>query len=77
MSLEKRLGRLEEMAGEVAEDEEAQISRETLSRVTTEDLRLVVAYLRRTEEEGGEPTEEEEDALDRYHKLREEVRNEY
>lgn len=77
MSLEKRLGRLEEIAGDVAEDEEARISRETLSRVSTEDLRLFVAYLRRMEEEGGKPTEEEEEALDRYHKLREEVRNEF
>ena len=46
MSLEKRLGRLEEMSGEVAEDEEAQISRETLRRVATDDLRLVVLEVR-------------------------------
>ena len=77
MSLKKRLGRLEERAGDVAEDEEERISRESLRRVPTEDLRIVVAYLRRMDEEGGEPTEEEEEALRRYEELRAEVRHEF
>ncbi|PLS84748.1 MAG: hypothetical protein CYG60_16290 [Actinobacteria bacterium] len=74
-SIEKRLEQLEERAGAAAQDEEERVSREALSRVSTEDLRSVAEYLRRVEDEGGEPTEEEEAALRRYEELREEVRN--
>ncbi len=57
------------------EDElEERISREAWSRVTDEDLRLAHTALKRWDEEGGEPTGEEQAALRRFEELREEVR---
>ena len=74
-SIEKRLARLEERAEAFSGDEEESIRRETLKRVTDEDLNTYAEYLRRVIEEGGGPTEEEEAALRRYEELREEVRD--
>ncbi len=75
--IEKRLAQLEGWAGALVEDEEERVRRETLRRVTTEDLKIFVGYLRRAKEEAGEPTEGEQEALRRYEELREEVRNEF
>ena len=78
MSLEKRIGRLEEMAGDVEEDKEEHVRREALTRVTDEDLELVWEYLKRTEgEPEGEPTPTEWAAIERYFQLQEEVRDEF
>jgi hypothetical protein len=71
--MEKRLKRLEGWAGSTAEDEAERIRAEALTCITDEDLELLVAYLRRATEEGGEPTEEEAAALRRYEELYEEV----
>ncbi len=76
-SIEKRLARLEERASGSAEDQEERIRAEALTRVTDEDLKLLIAYLRRATEEGGEPTEEEAAALRRYEELYEEVGREF
>ena len=76
-SIGKRLARLEERASGSAEDEEERIRAEALTRVTDEDLKLLIAYLRRATEEGGEPTEEEAAALCRYEELYEEVGHEF
>ena len=76
MSTSKRLARLEERVRETTENEEGLISREALTRISTEDLRLVHAYLKRAVEGNAEPTEEEGAALLRYEGIKEEVRNE-
>lgn len=73
-SLERRLGNLEARGATARVAEEEHVSREALSRLTDEDLRLVHAYLKRATEEGGEPTEEEAGALRRYEVIKEEVR---
>ena len=74
-SLERRLGNLEARGATAQTDEEDHVSREALSRITTEDLRLVYAYLERVAgKEDGEPTEEEEAALLGYETIKEEVR---
>jgi hypothetical protein len=75
-SLDKRLARLEGWVGGAARDEEDRITREALRRITTEDLRLVHAYLKRAAKGDTEPTEEEEPAILRYEEFKEEVRNE-
>ncbi len=75
-SVSKRLARLEELVRETTGCEEVVISREALRRISTQDLRLVHAYLKWKVEEDAEPTEEQEEALVRYQALREEVRNE-
>ncbi len=75
--IEKRLAHLEERARGTVEDEEERIRAEALTRVTDEDLKLLIAYLRRATEEGGEPTEEEAAALRRYEELYEEVGREF
>jgi hypothetical protein len=72
-SIEKRLARLEERTRRTAEDEVERIRAGALTRVTDEDLKLLIAYLRRSTEEGGEPTEEEAAALRRYEELYKEV----
>ncbi len=74
MYLRRRLGRLESLQ-EVrdegfTEDEEERVRSEALSRVTDEDLELVWEYLKRTEEEEGEPTPEELAAIERYFQVR-------
>ena len=74
-SIEKRLARLEERAEVFSGDEEESVRRETLKRVTGEDLNTYAEYLRRVIEEGGGPTGEEEAALRRYQELREEIRD--
>jgi hypothetical protein len=76
MYLRRRLERLER-GGETDEDKEERIRGEALRRVTDEDLELVWAYLKRTEEEEGQPTPEEWAAIERYFRLQEEVRNEF
>jgi hypothetical protein len=75
-SLDRRLARLEGWVGGAARDEEDRITREALRRITTEDLRLVHAYLKRAAEGDTEATEEEEPAILRYEEFKEEVRNE-
>ncbi len=79
MHLRRRLERLEYLkrGGETDEDQEEHIRREALGRVTDEDLALVWEYLERTEEEEGEPTQEEWAAIERYFQLEEEVRHEF
>lgn len=70
MGLNSRLKRLEERNPDVSpEEREDVVRRKTLTRVTTEDLHVLDGYLG----EAGEPTEEEEAALLRYERLREEV----
>ncbi len=75
-SLDRRLARLEGWVGGAARDEEDRITREALRRITTEDLRLVHAYLKRAAKGDTEPTGEEEPAILRYEEFKEEVRNE-
>ncbi len=75
-SIEKRLGRLEERSCGLAADEEERVQRETLRRLSTEDLRTLAEYLRRAAEGVGEPTEEEEEVLHRYEAIRREVAEE-
>jgi len=70
----RRLERLER-GGETDEEQGERVRRETLVRVTDQDLLLVWAYLERTEEEEeGEPTLEEWAAIERYCQLQEAVR---
>lgn len=77
MSIRRRLGNLEESARTSNEEAQDRVSREALGRISTEDLWLVHAYLKRAVEEGGtEPTKEERPALRRYEEIQEEVRNE-
>ena len=75
MSVPRRLENLENRVATSRTDEEDRVTREALSRITTEDLRLVHAYLKRATEEGREPTDEERPALRRYEEIKEEVRN--
>lgn len=74
-SLERRLEDLEARGAKTRVAEEERVSREALSRVTDEDLRLLHAYLKRATEEGEGPTEEEGAALRRYEEIKEGVRN--
>ncbi len=76
-SVSRRLDWLEEQARETTENEQGVISREALGRISTEDLRLVHAYLKRAVEGNAEPTEEEGAAIFRYEEIKEEVRNEH
>ena len=76
MSIRRRLEQLEERVGEVDGNQEEHIRREALGRVTDDDLELIWEYLKRTEEEEGEPTPEEWAAIVRYEELREKVRHE-
>lgn len=76
MYLRRRLERLER-GKETDEDKEERVRGEALRRVTDEDLELVWAYLKRTEEEEGQPTPGEWAALERYEALQEEVRHEF
>jgi hypothetical protein len=74
--LERRLESLETRNATAWGDEEEQVTREALRRITTDDLRLVHAYLKRAAKGDTEPTEEEEPAILRYEEFKEEVRNE-
>jgi len=75
-SLKRRLEGLETRNATARVDEEERVTREALGRITTEDLRLVHAYLKRATKGHAEPSEEEEAALRRYEEIKEEVRNE-
>ena len=77
-SLERRLGNLEARGATSRVNEEERVTREALSRITTEDLRLVHSFLKRAAEGDADPTgEEEEEALRRYEEIKEEVRGEH
>lgn len=55
----RRLGSLEARSATTRAGEKDRITRGALRRITTEDLRLVHAYLNRVAEGNAEPTEEE------------------
>ena len=76
-SLERRLGNLEARGATSRADEGERVTREALSRITTKDLRLVHAYLKRAADGDADPTGDEEAALQRYEEIKEEVRGEH
>lgn len=76
MSVRRRLECLEARALVRRADEEGRVSRKALWRITTDDLRLVHAFLKRAVEGDREPTGEEEGAILRYEVIKEEVRSE-
>ena len=75
--LERRLDNLEGRGAKTREAEEERVSGEALTRVTTEDLRLVHAYLGRAVKGYTEPTEEEGGALRRYKEIKDDVRRKH
>jgi hypothetical protein len=76
VSISRRLEALEARNATARADEEERVSREALRRITTENLRLVHAYLKRAVEGDAEPTGDEEAALRRYEEIKREVRGE-
>jgi phenylpropionate dioxygenase-like ring-hydroxylating dioxygenase large terminal subunit len=74
--LKRRLEDLETCNATSRADEEDRVSRDALTRVTDEDLRLVHAFFKRATEGHTEPSEEEEEALGCYEWIKEEVRSE-
>ncbi len=73
--LERRLERLESGADTSTQEREQAVSRETLRRLTDDELSLCEALLKR-QQRGERPTEEQQRFLSRYQSLREEVRGE-